>query len=146
AALNGQTPQPAPTTTTQAAPPMENPFPVPKNGCTVMGKGNLLAECPTYTCTNIIDDQMRQECMAMDAKGQQEVLNIGFQGNPSGLYPTPLTPGGSPVTREEPSACPGAFMEDACNALMGLIVYTSGLIGKDRPPEEPRCCAGGIRG
>lgn len=125
---------------------MENPFPVPKNGCTVMGKRNLLAECPNYTCASIIGDEMREHCMAMDAKGQQEVLNIVFREDPTGLYPTPMTPSGSPIKAPDNGPCAGAFMEGACNALMGLIVYTSGLIGKGRPAETPRCCAGGIRG
>lgn len=132
---------------TQAAPPMPNPFEQPKNGCMVQGPGNLLKECPNYTCANILDDQIREQCMSLPPGAQQEILNIVGQENPTGLYPTPLTAAGTPPPPPDTDTPGPCGSNSLCKSLVGIFTYASGLIGKDPSNPEPiqgGCC--GIRG
>jgi hypothetical protein len=139
---------PAPTTT----PPVQDPFQqaAPHNGCFVASTSttsNLLKECPNYTCASILDDEMRHECNSYPPDEQKVVLNLIGKDNPTGLYPTPLTAGGVPPTPPDTGPCAGSSMATLCKALLGIALYTSGLIGKNNPPPDDNSVGStGIRG
>ena len=121
---------------------MQDPFQTTPAHCFVdwgaTTASNLMTECPNYTCANIIDDEMREECLASGPEAQRELLNIIGGDNPTGLNPMPLNAAGQVPTPPDTGPCAGSSMPTTCNALLKSALWFGDQTEwiRDKPPPD----------